>query len=320
MDIWIAAENQGLFHYNGTEWKKFDLTAGIPAISDYRSIVRDLNGNIWFANNGKGILRYNGTEWKQFRVSNSGIKSDFVTELIVANDGKVWAGADEYLMLFNGSTWSSRNLDNEFEFRTWINSFYKDNQGNIWITTDRGILLNENGVVKALSQYGKKEYQSLAIDKKGIVWLSEIFEGIWRFEGATGRKFTESDHQSIPTQCWEILISEKNEKLMIGNRGSNLISINDNSFYSSVTNLNDESKIIVYPNPTNGIIFVDSEFEFSNYKLIKVDGQMVKEKAIIENQNNFLIEIDNEKDGQKLLILQLETKSGLFFSKLVFLK
>lgn len=309
-DIWISVNNHGLFHYNGTDWTKFDTSNGLPAIDNWRSIERDKKGNIWFGNFGNGIARYNGTSWQFYNTNNSGLKSNSIFKLVIDDDDKVLAGASEYLMILNGSTWTSRNLDSEFGFRTWINGFFKDDFGKIWIPTDTGVLVYDNGeIVSMKNELGERDYQSMAVDKKGVIWLAETFEGLWRFNNNQGRKFTVNDDPKVPTQAWKMLISVDNEKLMIGNRSSNLIVINDDAFSSSTIFL-DGGSFEMYPNPITDQLFVKTDKHIVQYRLFDLSGRLCKEKKFTERQDLIQISFDQVTSSTEILILQFTTKDG----------
>ena len=201
-DIWMAVSDKGIYHFDGTNWDVHDESKGLPANSDWRRIIKDNKGHIWFANNGDGIAWFNGAAWRYFNTGNSGLKSNFIDDMAVNHDGRIWAGADEWLMIFNGTSWTSRDLDKDFGFKTWINSFYLDSLNRMWITTDRGILLNENNqLVSKKNQYGSLDISCVALDKKGVLWFVETFVGVHRYANGKDSLLTPNSNQVFPTQA-----------------------------------------------------------------------------------------------------------------------
>lgn len=318
-DIWMAVSDKGIYHYDGTTWNVHDVSKGLPANSDWRRIIKDNNGHIWFANNGDGIARFNGTSWRYFTTGNSGLKSNFIDDMAVNSDGRIWAGSDEWLMIFNGSSWSSRDLDKDFGFKTWINSFHLDATGRMWITTDSGILVNENNqLVSKKNQYGSLDISCVAVDKKGVVWFVETFEGVHRYANGKDSLLTPDDDPLFPTQAWEILVTAENEKLMIGNRGANLIRINDDAVISSSKETGLSAGFSITPNPVTDMLFLKTTATFNSFHIVDLSGRKMPVNIVEKTPDGYQLQLDFIRSGVGLVILEGITVNGdVYQSKFV---
>lgn len=77
--------------------------------------------------------------------------------------------------------------------------------------------------------------------------------------------------------------------------------------------LNLEDKILVYPNPSNGIIHILSpEYSFSNYQLFDAQGRLIKSEIISSS------EIEIKKKGLYFLkLMDLDERRAVVITKRV---
>lgn len=74
-----------------------------------------------------------------------------------------------------------------------------------------------------------------------------------------------------------------------------------------------ENKLTIYPNPTSDLLFIDSELELSNVKIVNMLGQMVYSQEL--NNQKGSISLSQLNSGTYLL--HLETEYGIEIKKIV---
>jgi ligand-binding sensor domain-containing protein len=132
-NTWIAS-GQELFHYkNGTLENSYTLDFSILDIS----IAGD--ESLWIATSGGGLghLTKNGNIW--FTVANSGIPRDYIANVEVGLDGRVWfsSSASDYggLVVYDGKKFDLFTPDNSMLNQHVIWDIGIDHDGAIYVMT-----------------------------------------------------------------------------------------------------------------------------------------------------------------------------------------
>lgn len=132
-NTWIAS-GQELFHFkNGTLADSYNLNVGIFDIS----IAGD--ESLWIATSGCGLghLTKNGITW--FTVANSGIPRDYITNVEVGLDGRVWFSscAHDYggVVVYDGKEFDLFTPDNSMLNQHVIGDIGIDHNGAIYVMT-----------------------------------------------------------------------------------------------------------------------------------------------------------------------------------------
>ena len=132
-NTWIAS-GQELFHYkNGTLENSYLLDFSI------RDISIGGDESLWIATSGGGLghLTENGINW--FTSANSGIPRDYITNVEVGLDGRVWfsSGAHDYggLVVYDGKKFDLFTPDNSMLNQHVIGDIDIDHNGDIYVMT-----------------------------------------------------------------------------------------------------------------------------------------------------------------------------------------
>lgn len=134
---WFGTE-AGVSSFDGKKWKNYNHDNGLGAteseIGDYEkietrsryhteesgksvkgynpnfvlSIAIDSNNNKWFGTWGAGISRFDGNRWKNYTVKD-GLAGNFISDITIDKDGKVWAATDGGVSVLDGDKWYSFN-------------------------------------------------------------------------------------------------------------------------------------------------------------------------------------------------------------------
>ncbi len=124
-----------------------------PLTTDFmRTFKRDINRNYWFATWDKGLAKLSGNNWEIYNVSNSGLSSDTINDMIIASDGNIWLATNQGISVFDGNNWTVYNKSNSLLSSDTVNHLLDDLSGNIWVTTAHHVIRIENAV-SSVSSY-----------------------------------------------------------------------------------------------------------------------------------------------------------------------
>jgi ligand-binding sensor domain-containing protein/signal transduction histidine kinase/DNA-binding response OmpR family regulator len=208
--IWVGTEDSGL--------KKFDRNREEVITPDFQyapidlenckvhSIMQDEQGNIWAAIFQKGLVILP-------KLSNN----------------------FEYIKLSASKGSMSVNI-------ACVTSMIRDNDDHLWVGTDGGGLfkITKEGekihYTKANSPLHNNAILTLAIDKRGVLWISTYMGGITTFHPQYGFRSFSSDVELQKVIC--SLYDKRNDKLYLGTlgHGVKVLSLADN-------------KLETFPNP-----------------------------------------------------------------------
>lgn len=291
-NLWAATDGQGISRYKNGQWENYKRgTNGLPT-DKWKCASIDNLGNLWFGSWFEGLVKYDGNTWKLFTKSSSptaGLASDGANGIFVDKTNKVWVYSDGDITIINGNSIKKYSLDNLIEFGTRINDICQDKNGKFYLATSNGIVTS-NGTNFTLEKekFGKIEVGAINVDKSNVLWYCETFKGIHRWDNGEKNYFEGTENNLIPSQTFKIVIDSLNRKLMIGNKGSQVIFIDDSEFTSSTEeDINiSEPQVDIFPNPTNGLVnFKNLDGRLYDVSITNLIGSQSRE-TISENSIN----------------------------------
>ena len=113
-----------------------------------------------------------------------------VHSLMEDNQGNVWAGAFQTGVMvipksMYGFDYSALNISRDFSGNApCVTSVVSDTKGNLWIGTDgKGLyMMGKDGSLKHYSSensaLSNNSIMSLAVDKRGTIWIATYLEGL----------------------------------------------------------------------------------------------------------------------------------------------
>lgn len=108
--------------------------------SQVESFCIDDMGNLWVGTRYGGLNVYNGSEVFQFDEA-SGMPELRISELMRANDGKIYIGTDNGIYVFDGKTFEfPDSASNGFA----VNEIVESDNGSVWIASGNGLLEFKN--------------------------------------------------------------------------------------------------------------------------------------------------------------------------------
>jgi len=130
--------------------------------------IQDRDGFLWFSSFYNGMLRFDGSGKRMIREGSEGLSSDFVTQLLEDEDGRIWAGTNYGLNRYDKRTNSIKiflndplSLDNSLTgnvFNLSSRTIIQDQKGNMWFGTQSGWILPElKDLSSAVQKYNFNE-------------------------------------------------------------------------------------------------------------------------------------------------------------------
>jgi Secretion system C-terminal sorting domain len=304
-NLWAATDGQGISRFKNGQWENYKSGTNNLPTDKWKCAAIDNLGNLWFGSWFDGLVKYDGNVWTVFKKSSSatsGLASDGVTGIFVDKTNKIWVYADGDLTIINGNSIKKYSLDNLIEFGTRINDMCQDKNGQYYLATSNGIITSNGTNFKLEKEkFGEIEVGAINIDKSNVLWYCETFKGIHRWDNGGKNYFEGTVNNLIPSQTFKIVIDSLNRKLMIGNKGSQVIFIDDSEFTSSTDKdiFIKEPQVGIFPNPTNGLIY----FENIDGRLYDVNIINVEGNRFSENISENAIDISNYNPG--IYIIQI---------------
>ncbi|MFI5148688.1 MAG: two-component regulator propeller domain-containing protein [Bacteroidia bacterium] len=196
-NMWIGTRGTGAYRYDGHQAIHFGQAEGLLNPYVY-SICEDNAGAVWLGT-GNELYRYAHEVFRHFG-SDAGISNPYIGSLVKDKFGHIWMGTDNGVAVYDGKNFHSISTAEGLSSGT-IYLLNIDDFGNIWVGTNKGldeIILNTNGQIKWIKNYGKSEgfrgiecnSRATCIDNSGNLWFGTI-KGIIRYSPGEEREFDE---------------------------------------------------------------------------------------------------------------------------------
>jgi ligand-binding sensor domain-containing protein len=180
-----AAGDSAVFVWEAPTWLK---ATPLSISASFRDLVSDGAGRLWCATS-EGLVSYDGTEWRQF--TPPGPQYNYVEDLSVAQDGKVWAATKTNLaaLRFDGLEWkvyNSSTTGGAMQY-AWLFSVFASASGTLWFghcccVPCRMDRLDYASGTEVWSNYYLNNCKDITEDASGIVWFSSDGHGIYAFD------------------------------------------------------------------------------------------------------------------------------------------
>ena len=304
--IWAATDGQGISRYKDGQWVNFKKGSNSLPTDDWICSVLDKTGNVWFGSWSDGLVKYDGNTWKLYTESSSpttGLASNSVNGIFVDKKNTIWVYSYGDITTIKGTTIKKYSLDNLIDFGIRINDICQDKSGKYYIATSKGIV-SSNGTTFNLesASFVNIEVGSIAVDSSGVLWYCETFKGLHRWDKGVKNYFAGTLDNLIPSQTFSIKIDSVNRKLLIGNKGAQVIFIDDSEFTSSTKeqNLQANFNLKVSPNPTSGLVY----FEMDDHDNFGIDVVNIYGQKVNCNFVNKTLDLSNLCSG--IYIVQIK--------------
>ena len=226
--IWVGT-SEGLFSYDGTNFKKHRSSEGIPEVSINEMKIRD-SQELWMATDAGLIKKLGDTvtiydaEW--------GLNDDKLYSLSFVDDG-VWVGSESGASFFDGNTFenytSENGLNAKIVYETMI-----DREHNVWLGTlggganmFLGELFKNYSVDTGLANNMVVGFEE---DHLGNIWIVTYGGGIHKYDGKDFEHFSQAD--GLVDDKAYVITEDSRNRLWVGTR--NGISIYENGTFRTI--------------------------------------------------------------------------------------
>jgi diguanylate cyclase (GGDEF)-like protein len=141
-----------------------------------------------------------------------GLPQSTVHSLLLARDGRLWAGTQDGLASYDGRAWSDLVLPTH-QRSNFVRALLETADGALWVGTQAGGLLRRSGNVWTVfggeEGSGPDDVRINALAETGVpaapvVWVATHSSGLIRFDGRTWRRFSTAD--GLPAdRVWDLL-------------------------------------------------------------------------------------------------------------------
>jgi|GEM_PF-2073354 len=264
---------------------------GISNDDFIRSIKCDKNGMPWASGDFDGILRM--TMDNEWILTPSFVKGGWKHEILVADDGVIWATSDDVLVRYEGDevdTFTANGL---------IISLAEDKDGNIWMGTSEGFKLINDNLVKfdgeSQTMYSSSPtglapmvFLQIIPDEKGNKWMAGSFGFIWLFGGNKLIKFDDFDWQvyDLPMETLITSIALQDDSIVWLGTDYGLLSFSNSRW--TIFNIENSdlpsNEIYSVVNDENGIKWLGTDVGLVSLKLNENQNFILGVENIDENQ------------------------------------
>jgi ligand-binding sensor domain-containing protein len=84
--------------FNGSNWNVLSIPHDGPG--GVSKMYVDPFDHVWFCTTDNGLIKFDGMQWTTYKTSNSGIPSNWVNDVAVDPEGKVWVATSNGLAVF----------------------------------------------------------------------------------------------------------------------------------------------------------------------------------------------------------------------------
>lgn len=341
-DIYASALG-GVFYSsdNGNSWTVknnglLNLSVWCMAING-SNMAAGTDSGIYFSNN-------NGNNWAP---SNNGLSTLFINAINITGSN-VFAGTDKgvFLSTNNGTSWNSSNsglpvntsvssiesLGNNIYLGTNKGVYVSNNNGGSWVASNNGLT---NTDIQTLKKGGSNIY---AGTYKGI-FVSSDNGTTWSNIGSGS--VLNSTINAINTNGNDVFISNDNDVFISSNNGASWTAVSNglgsNTIYafatlgtnaycggifggvykrplsemtSSSTSIREKamSRNNVYPNPSNGIININSNQEIANINVYDIAGTAIHNQSLTSKLYQTEIDLSSLNNG--IYFITVQSSSG----------
>lgn len=183
--LWIVFDRHGIGRLIGDKLRLYSSSQGLPSDRCTHAILEDSEGSLWIGMLDAGLLQLRNGKFAVFGKP-EGLSGDYVANLLQAQDGSMWIGADSNGLnhvLPDGKVeiWNHSNgLPNSS-----VTCLRQTRDGSLWVGYRNGTLArirNRRVSIYPDPAAGNDSLYSIFEDRDGDLWLGFWGKGLSRFE------------------------------------------------------------------------------------------------------------------------------------------
>lgn len=226
-NLWIATDGNGVSKYDGNSFQNFTKGSTNNGLANnlISSMAKQNNGHLWFGAWGGGICRYNGKYFdKTINSENSQLISNFVQQLHVDRQSRLWIGTDEGVCIYDGLNIQNNIGGKENLLKKSITAIYEDRSGNMWFGTSDGFICRyREGFPPESYLITNNVVTSIMEERNGDMWFG-TWNGLLK---SNGKAFPLDEELWSDAVIWSMLEDKDGTLWFATNKG--VIEYNGNS-------------------------------------------------------------------------------------------
>jgi ligand-binding sensor domain-containing protein len=224
-NIWLATRYSGILKYDGTAFTVYNTANSALPSNNCKALAIDSQNRIWVATVAHGLGRLEGDTWTVWNTLSSLLPTNYLTMVEVDPMDNVWVNAarNNYepwaLIRISGEIWTPYVYDPEVPGLTtfWVNDM-QYRHCCWWFATGDGLAKLENEVWTVYNedycQLPSFNFQNLAFDAQGRLWLATLSHGIACFHEGAFNTWQNEDSGLASDQCNYIYLDSQGRKWM----------------------------------------------------------------------------------------------------------
>lgn len=222
-NLWFGTSGGGLCRYSGQLFTHYTTASGLGGNFVY-SIFRDSRHRLWMGTSQNGVSMLADNQFTQYNNSN-GFEAVKVKSICEDLSGNMYFGTE-------GQGVGMLTLDNTFQWieatrKYYVRQMARHPDGSIWVATAGSglIQLDAEGSGTVLKTYGPRDgilqsrLTSVYIDKEGKVWYGSESSGLGCLDPKTGKHFSYTIANRLPSNAIRCITQDREGKLWIGTAG-----------------------------------------------------------------------------------------------------
>ena len=153
------------------------------------ALARDASGRIWAGTYEGGLVLIDGQS-RTYYTSANGLAGDFVDDIALDDNGRVWVATDKGLSLFDGQNWMTYTVEHGL-IDNDVQALVIDGGGRVWAGTGGGLsLFDGSGWTSYTTAEGLagNDIYTLRLSDDGHLWAGGR-GGLSEFDGQTWRVY-----------------------------------------------------------------------------------------------------------------------------------
>lgn len=266
----VALTDSGLFKFDGTGWNYFNIPGTQNPVDYFLCIAADTSGNLYIGT-VNGVIVVNRSNHYLYNTSNTpafGGSGVLRKAFFDAGRNTMWFATPIGIVRYTNGNFSMINASSEpqLSYYTYINSIAQDSAGSMWFGTAYGGLIKYDGTNYTLDSVdataGDQIINAIAFDGATMYAADNVF-GFWIKNNGVWTSFSYAN-SDITGSYLSGLYVDQHHNVWITAQGDGTIEAFGIDLYNKnqiVLENNDlrENQGRIYPNPTNGRLFIASD-------------------------------------------------------------
>lgn len=291
-NLWVGTFQAGLVIYDGQSWTAYNSQNSALPDDQVRAVNFDKSGSVWLGTTG-GVVQINDEGWSIYDIFNSPLMANNINCIFTDAQNSTWVGTvNGGLSRHTGSVWTTYTHQNSNLLDNTVYDVTDDVFGNLWFATPAQGLGRFDGT----SWYFRSIANSLiptnsltavqVVKSTDVKYIGSADKGLIRWTNGFAFDSFTVNNSPMPENHVSCLLQYNDSTFYIGTSNSGLVKFIDTTNYplvSGVSVLQNDIRLIVYPNPASSEVYLVSPMAKCKYEIVTTLGVVVKVGEVEED-------------------------------------